>query len=185
MRFYLLPALALLLLLTQCKKNSLELAKPEDQLPPATQTGARTFGCLLNGQLWVPSGNSGMPNFRVTYDPAYDGGNLDIRTYRVINGTQQTQFLSLGFNQISQPGTYRFQSVITSLTTPHNIDFNDGNGDACYEFISHRGTTTRGELTITRLDKQQGIVSGTFAFTLLQPGCDTIRVTKGRFDNRF
>lgn len=47
---------ALALLLTQCRKNDDAPAKPEDQLPAATQTGANTFGCLLNGKPWMPSG---------------------------------------------------------------------------------------------------------------------------------
>jgi hypothetical protein len=42
----------------------------------------------------------------------------------------------------------------------------------------------RGTLTITRLDLKAGIISGTFDFTLYRPGCDSIRVTAGRFDKR-
>ncbi|UOQ73225.1 hypothetical protein [Hymenobacter cellulosilyticus] len=42
----------------------------------------------------------------------------------------------------------------------------------------------RGSLTITRLDLTAGIISGTFSFTLYKPGCDTIRVTNGRFDKQ-
>ena len=45
-------------------------------------------------------------------------------------------------------------------------------------------TYHKGTLTITRLDLQAGIISGTFAFTLAKPGCDTVRVTQGRFDKR-
>lgn len=29
--------------------------KAEKQLPPATQTGANTFGCTLNGQVFIPN----------------------------------------------------------------------------------------------------------------------------------
>lgn len=54
--------LAALLGLSQCKKHDPD---PVDQLPPATQTGANTFGCLLNGQLWTPSGNNSVPNYQV------------------------------------------------------------------------------------------------------------------------
>ena len=42
--------LATLLGLSQCKKNDSGPADPASQLPPATQSGANTFGCLLNGQ---------------------------------------------------------------------------------------------------------------------------------------
>ncbi len=56
--------LFLLLILTQliscCKKNNDEPTNPIDQLPAATQTGANTFGCLLDGKAFLP-GNSGNP----------------------------------------------------------------------------------------------------------------------------
>ena len=70
--------LAALLGLSQCQKKDAGPAKPEDQLPPATQTGAGTFGCLLNGQPWTPQGYDGKPNFITTYDAGYAGGNLAI-----------------------------------------------------------------------------------------------------------
>jgi hypothetical protein len=38
----------------QCRKSQSEVGK----LPPATQTGAETFGCLINGQLFKPKGSS-------------------------------------------------------------------------------------------------------------------------------
>ena len=46
------------------------------------------------------------------------------------------------------------------------------------------GTHHKGTLTITRLDLQTGIVSGTFAFTLYKSGCDTVRVTQGCFGKK-
>ncbi|QKG53326.1 hypothetical protein [Hymenobacter sp. BRD67] len=61
-----LSLLTALLGLTQCQKSDPSLAKPEDQLPPATQTGAGTFGCLFNGQPWTPQGYDGYPNFITT-----------------------------------------------------------------------------------------------------------------------
>jgi hypothetical protein len=76
-----LPLLALGLLLVQCRKNDDAPAKPEDQLPAATQTGANTFGCLVNGQPYSPSGNNGTSNYAVIYDPSFQGGNLQVETY--------------------------------------------------------------------------------------------------------
>ena len=52
--------LAALLGLSQCKKHD-----PESALPPATQTGASTFGCLVNGQAWTPKGNNSYSNAQV------------------------------------------------------------------------------------------------------------------------
>ena len=57
-----LPLYLALLLLTQCSKSNTDdpapvAPNPVDALPPATQTGQRTFGCLLNGKAWTPAGN--------------------------------------------------------------------------------------------------------------------------------
>jgi hypothetical protein len=46
--------IAFVLMASGCKKNSNSNNSPVDQLPPATQTGANTFGCLINGQAFTP-----------------------------------------------------------------------------------------------------------------------------------
>ena len=168
--------LAALLGLSQCKKNDLN---PVDQLPPATQTGAGTFGCLVNGQAWTPQGNNGFANYSVYYDTFSDGGLLEISTYRIDNQNNQKQFITLWTKQIHGPGTFPFRNTATATAT-----FDDAKS-GCY-WASRDSTTTyrRGQLTITRLDLQAGVVSGTFAFTLHKPGCDSIRVTNGRFDRK-
>ncbi|GAB2858733.1 Riean_0653 family protein [Hymenobacter ruber] len=75
--------LAALLGLSQCKKKDPD---PASQLPPATQTGANTFGCLVNGQAYTPKGNNGMSNLYVSYDSTFRGGALGIETYRLEGG---------------------------------------------------------------------------------------------------
>ena len=47
LKWLLLLPLAGILLSASCKKDRL------DQLPPATQDGRRTFGCLVNGKPFV------------------------------------------------------------------------------------------------------------------------------------
>ena len=44
-----LSIISLLFILASCKKDV-------DELPPATQTGAHTFGAKVNGEFWVPQG---------------------------------------------------------------------------------------------------------------------------------
>lgn len=167
---------ALVLLLTQCQKSDSGPAKPEDQLPPATQTGAGTFGCLLNGQPWTPSGNYGPANFRLDYDPSYTGGSLTIRAYQALSGQTTKDFL-IGGSQIAKKGTYTISNNANC-----GAAYSLGTSGSCGEYNYYNrvpGFTMRGQLTITRLDR---IVSGTFNFTLAQTGCDTIKVTQGRFD---
>jgi hypothetical protein len=75
--------------LTQCSKCK-DDPIPVNQLPPATQTGAGTFGCLVNGQAWMPKGNDGFSNYSVAYDPTYRQGTLNVSTYRLSgNGADQ------------------------------------------------------------------------------------------------
>ena len=41
------------------------------------------------------------------------------------------------------------------------------------------------QLTITRLDTNLHIISGTFEFTIFNQCSDTLKITKGRFDTKF
>ena len=171
---------AALLGLSQCKKKS--DPAPVDQLPPATQTGANTFGCLLNGQPWTPSGNNGTPNFVVTYDPNYMGGALQIKSYRYSGAKNDVlQGIVLGAAQVNNVGGY-----ILSLKGGNGANYIDnGLPSPCnYYGEAPQLTYRKGTLTVTHLDQKTGIVSGTFAFTLYQPGCDSVRVTNGRFDKK-
>ena len=61
------------LLGASCKKTN--TPSPTDQLPPTTQTGANTFGCLVNGKVYVPKGSSGTgsPNPKTIYDIGLNG----------------------------------------------------------------------------------------------------------------
>ncbi|MGH2649337.1 MAG: hypothetical protein ACRDE8_17285, partial [Ginsengibacter sp.] len=49
----------------ECKKH--KPGNPVDQLPPATQTGANTFGCLINGEVFLPKGPSLGPILQCAY----------------------------------------------------------------------------------------------------------------------
>ena len=102
-----LPLSLAVLMLTQCSKckNDPAPADPARQLPPATQTGAGTFGCLVNGQPYTPKGNNGMSNLYVSYDPTFRGGALGIETYRV-EGGGLTKFLSIDAAPVNAPGNY-------------------------------------------------------------------------------
>ena len=168
--------LAALLGLSQCKKNDPD---PLSQLPPATQTGANTFGCLVNGQVWTPRGNNGTSNYSIAYDSGLNGGVFDLAVYRYGTGSSKQQNIVFYANQAGQAKSYSFRSPQRTRAS-----FNDGE-TGCYWSSRDSATTyRRGTLTITRLDLSTGIISGTFAFTLYKPGCDTIKVTQGRFDRK-
>jgi hypothetical protein len=163
--------LAALLGLSQCKYND---PAPADQLPPATQTGANTFGCLVNGQPWTPQGFNGTPNYSATYDRTYHGGAFDVRAYRISDSGANREYIYVYADSVQGPGNYSLVNVKKAAPTYTAVPGCDYNRDPT--------TYRRGTLTLTRLDLQARIVSGTFEFTLAQPGCDTVKVTHGRFD---
>ena len=169
--------LGALLGLGQCKKKDPD---PLSQLPPATQTGANTFGCLVNGQLYLPGGNNGTSNYAVLYESGPRGANLNILTYRVKD--KGRQYINLSCGPITQAQRFSLDIPVTEGTAsytdtslPNSCSSYEGNQPPDYR---------KGHLTITKLDLNAGIISGTFDFTLAQPGCDTIKVTQGRFDKK-
>ena len=171
-----LSLLAALLGLSQChKKNDPD---PVGQLPPATQTGANTFGCLVNGQVWTPKGYNGTSNYSVVYDAGYRHGTLSVATYRYV-GSGPNDYQIIGFFSDSLKQTGRYPLTIIGHQEASFVDHISG----C-EFLSNDIYYRRGNLIITRLDLSAGIISGTFSFTLYKPGCDSVRVTNGRFDKK-
>jgi hypothetical protein len=171
-KFSALFSLSLCVLLSGCCKK--DTPQPLDQLPAATQEGKNTFGCLLNGQAWTPKGYNGTSNYSVSYDPTFNGGSFDIAVYRL--DKDNTQYLYIYSDGINAIGTY-------SLTDPHKGASTFINDNQC-TYDRSNNIYRKGNLTITQLNLNKGIISGNFEFTLAKPGCDTIRVTNGRFDKK-
>ena len=155
----------LFLFLFSCKDDDANV-----ELPPATQTGERTFGAYVNGEVWVPKGRPSTfrSNFSVVYESGYRGGSLEMEAYR----TEDQENMHIYMGQLNKEGAY-------SLDDPKNgaAIFR---GDCVYEREDE--VYREGTLEITRLDMEAGIIAGKFDFILAKEGCDTIRVTEGRFD---
>ena len=145
----------------------------KDKLPPATQKGNYTFGCLVNGNLWLQKGNNGTSNLDLSYDPEYAGGLFDLLTYRY-SGASNT-YIRISADSLTSVGTYR-------------LNRNDGRAGSFSGYTSkcqyyyEKEVYRDGYLTITKFDLKNLIISGTFEFTLYTPDCDTIKFTQGRFD---
>ena len=147
-----------------------------EQLPPATQEGRNTFGCLVNGEIWIPQGYNGTANLDLSYDPGYRGGTFNLSAYNYFgNGDDDKQTISIYSDSLKREATYL-------LNDPEHAAplFNDRSTGCSYYRESN--VFREGSLTITRFDLENQVISGTFEFTLAKPGCDTIRVTEGRFD---
>ena len=71
------------------------LPTPKEELPPITQEGKNTFGCLVNGKVWLPKGYDGTSNLDLSNDPGFNSGTFDLRTYRYPDSNNHLQYIIL------------------------------------------------------------------------------------------
>jgi len=160
----------ILLLLTcaACKDGALA---PKEELPPATQEGKNTFGCLVNGEVWVPKAFLGN---ELTY--YYHENILNIAAYRKMGSKDINQSLGIRIEDCNNIGNYKLTTI--ELARGRFSDLNK----ACLYQTDNRQI---GALRVTKLDTINHIIAGTFEFTVWTEECDTIRVTDGRFDIKY
>jgi hypothetical protein len=170
-----------------CTKHNSTPTNPINQLPPATQTGANTFGCLVNGQAFLPSGSLvGGPPLFCTYEYLYNiydtGYFLDLSATMEVTPTYVVG-ISIGTDSltVSAGNHYVLQQNIVR-----------GNASAHYSISSpsyspYYTTTNQvvGDLYLSRFDLAYQIASGTFWFNAIDSNGDTVKVTDGRFDMQF
>jgi len=177
---YLLAIITMVNSCSSCKKDTLD----SNGLPAATQTGANTFGFLLNGQPWTPQGNNGTANLSIDVDFGFNNGIFTISSYKIVNNNSNSK-------QTFGVGISDSLNFITSYPKTFTIT---KNGVLGFSFLQRNGcsfdyfdtTITRtGSLTITKLDKTNRIIAGTFNAILSQQNCDTVKITEGRFDMKF
>ncbi|MUU79884.1 DUF6252 family protein [Winogradskyella endarachnes] len=170
----LLLSLTILLTLSCCKTDDDDNAT----LPEATQTGAGIFACKVNGQSFIDTSGS---YFNCYYQ--YISGEY----YFGISGSDTVESL------ISVTiGTYNkeiFENETFLLI--ENISGNawagsSFNPNSSSQEFSTTNSQYSGELTITKLDFTNNIVSGTFWFDVENPYTgETVEIREGRFDTLF
>ncbi|MCW3073047.1 MAG: hypothetical protein JWP69_116 [Flaviaesturariibacter sp.] len=176
MKYFLTAILYLMLTSVSCKKH-----KDSDKLPPITQIGANTFGCLVNGKVWVPKGynGNGTPNPRLSLDFFNSRNTFSINTYQFENNNP-AGFISLSFlDTIIRAGVY---------TYPDKMNFSVGWEKAigsCFTQAFDTSVKKWGEAILTKYDNTLRIASGTFNFKFKAQTCDTVYITSGRFDFKF
>ncbi|WGH75364.1 DUF6252 family protein [Tenacibaculum tangerinum] len=160
--------------LSCCSKDDND---PKEPLPPATQTGAGTFACKVNGQNFIDTSGGYFNCYYQLIDGAYYfgiGGDDDFNPQNIYILTQK--------REISQNETLSFSEIL------------DGNAYAGCGFSfsptesyqSYTNSQYTGELTITKLDFTNKIVSGTFWFDIKHPTTGaTVEIREGRFDTLF
>ncbi|MFT4062755.1 MAG: hypothetical protein QM642_10420 [Edaphocola sp.] len=171
--------LAVLLLLASCRKHKAEApTDPLTLLPAYTETGAGTFGCLIDGEAFVPKKH---------------WASLEVSLqcyYQIVNYTEIYFSLSaknayldkyLGINidykYLIKNKTYKLGSFTNDSSY---ATLGIYSGETIY---FTRSTNYVGEMSIGYLDTINQIVSGTFWFDAVDTSSGKgIHVTNGRFD---
>lgn len=179
--FYILP---IALLFVACKDDEpVETVEP-DVMPAATTVGANTFGCNVDGKLWVAK-NADTDSAEVVVDGTYDKGTGDFYLTAVRQDLSHNNF-----ERIKIYGSGIFQTpdlpLTYIMTVEHNkvygyLDFNPAAG-GCGHY--YHNPSAPGALTITKVDTIAQIVSGSFQMDLINNDCDPsgISITDGVFD---
>ncbi len=172
--------LLFVILNTQCEKDT-----PDPNnipgLPPATQIGANTFGCLVNGKPWVPAGSNGTANLSIDYDSGINNGIFNIAAINNVSASQYSRIwigIDDSINILKSPYTL----VINNKSIAFIKYSKNGN---CIVRSFDNDVISSGKITITKHDKATRIISGNFEAYLSKIGCDTVKLTEGRFDFKF
>ncbi|WP_068823120.1 hypothetical protein [Pedobacter psychrophilus] len=173
--------LALCFLLTtgmQCKKDKTDTPG----LPTATQEGKNTLGFLLNGEAWTPKGLLGSSaNLSIDVDLTYKKGVFNISAYNSTSYKPDVIYFGLGIKD-----SLNNQSIpVTYLLTNESLFGVYFSNDDCTLDYFNSSIKRSGSLTITKLDKVQRIISGTFDANLSLNGCSDVKITQGRFDMKY
>ena len=161
------------------KEDPIKPAPPPDYtvLPPATQEGKNTFGCKVNGQVWVPRVEIFAPWFdkmaQLHEKNGTGGGGISCR----ILSTTQDEYMTIGFGpSYFQARTYRTLSDTAQFR--FNPDFR-----RLSENFHHIDGDTSNYFTITKIDTVRNFISGVFQCSIYNSDKSRkIKITEGRFD---
>lgn len=160
------------MLVLSCSDDNDKPKSELEKLPPATQTGEYTFGCLLDGKAFVPC-CTGNP-LDAVYQYVNGGFYFALQGNKTIGNDYFSIAVCTDSLQIQEGQTYQLKNAIP--------------GNAYGRFFS-TGIATftsdiqNGELTITHLGPQ--IVSGTFWFDVLDSQDNLRQIREGRFDMEY
>ena len=169
------------LLLSCCNKQDIPVpTNPVDQLPPATQTGANTFGCLLDGQIFKPglTHNSYQCFYQLVDGEYYflvAASNMKNNILKDISVGTQKRSISEG--QTVQLSENIFGNAIGRYFIGNNVTGVVEN--------YHTSSINTGELKISKLDFTHNIVSGTFWYDVKDNQGVIHQIWDGRFDMQF
>ena len=176
---------------TQCNKTNVD----PDGLPPETQTGAGTFACKINGVVWGynnpdPQALDNRVKSSWSFDANDKNGTLQVIALKYYDASKNydevIHFIADSLNLVKEKylnrNAFNYGFVYT-VFAPKNKQCGDYNSTGIND--TTKVFSNSGKLIITKLDQNAKIISGTFYCTILETGCDTLKITDGRFDLKY
>jgi len=159
----------LLFLATSCKKQGIYL------LPPATNNGSNTFGCLINGKAFLGQSRSELFLSIAAVQGSYHDGTLSVLGSHYFGSTPTGSIFGISID-VQTP---KHSGIITVPGANRNIISYSDNQDT---FRFNSDSTHTGSVIITRFDSITHIYSGTFQGSLIDTYGKIVLITDGRFD---
>lgn len=172
-----------LLCIISCSDNPKLTPAIEDELPPITQTGKNTFGCLINGKVFIPKDKTG-------YYPPGGGRPRGISIgigipdyFTIISRNYLDTYIYIYIpsdTPIKQTYTFKISSGLPSgldsPSYPHAY--------IVYKGIKYLTYENSSSITFTTASQNSGIYAGTFNLKLKNKDNpnDIVEITEGRFD---
>ena len=137
-------------------------------LPAATSIGAGTFGCLIDGKVYVPQGAYSEPLLQPARTMiVVSGGSINVHFVLVVRDTTDVIVANRSYYFNQETITCAYHSLIDK--------------DDC----DYRDTPVSGYIKFSKIDFESNIFSGVFEFTAYSTHCNkTTNITEGRFDMR-
>lgn len=171
----------MVIMMPQCKKS---VTSTGSELPPETTSGKNTFGCLINGKVFVPKGFGAGSNHDCYYQQLYPGfsGNFFHVSGQDLTNSNNVSEVFINCDSIK---LVENQSYVLQNETRGNCV---GNYQIVTGSVINRYQTNKivtGLLLIKKFDQTNHIVSGTFSYNAVNSAGDTLKITEGRFDMNF
>lgn len=150
----------------------------QEQLPPITTIGAGTFGCKVNGKVWLAKSN------KTGWPPTYASVDKNNDLLINISGDMVVEpnffhMIGIQFYYIEKKTNYLLNILKDSFPNANYIDMN-------HNQFWRTSSIVGGAVNILRFDTTIQILSGTFYFDCVNKATgEILKVTDGRFDMHY
>ena len=189
--------LLLLPLLSMGKCQKKEEPEPVLTLPPITQSGANTFGFVVDGRVWITYGHvcyyglGGCASNELLADYDYRSSRRGFYVNTRLDTPKRNETFYLELDSLVRVGKYPTTTYVVPSPTRRAIrsfgltlNAGDRVNETSYGSFLKSG---KAAITITKFDTVQRIIAGTFEGTLRQNNDSTklVHITDGRFDVKY